>query len=74
MRSWREDIKSVLMKAGVECNPVTFLFVDTQIINEQQVEDLNSILNSGDVANIYQDADMEEIMNACKGDCIKKNL
>lgn len=74
MRSWREDIKTVLMKAGIECHPQTFLFVDTQIINEQQVEDLNSILNSGDVANIYQEADMEEINNACKGDCIKKNL
>ena len=38
------------------------------------LEDLNSILNSGDVTNIYQDKDMEEIMNQCKGDCAKKNL
>lgn len=34
MRSWREDVKNVLMKAGVDQQPVTFLFVDTQIINE----------------------------------------
>jgi len=29
MRSWREDIRSVLMVAGVENKPITFLFVDT---------------------------------------------
>ena len=34
MRSWREDIKVCLMMAGVEKKEVTFLFVDTQIINE----------------------------------------
>jgi dynein heavy chain len=29
MRSWREDVKKVLMIAGVENKGVTFLFVDT---------------------------------------------
>ena len=35
MKSWREDIKTVLMQAGVEKQETCFLFVDTQIINEQ---------------------------------------
>lgn len=34
MRDWRENVKTVLMMAGVEGKPTTFLFVDTQIINE----------------------------------------
>jgi len=34
MRSWRDDVKKALMMAGVENKPITFLFVDTQIINE----------------------------------------
>jgi len=29
MRSWREDLKKVLMMAGVENKGVSFLFVDT---------------------------------------------
>jgi dynein heavy chain len=29
MRSWREDVKKVLMMAGVENKGVSFLFVDT---------------------------------------------
>jgi dynein heavy chain, axonemal len=72
MRSWRDDCKKVLMMAGVENKPVSFLFVDTQIINEQMLEDLNGILNSGDVTGIYQEKDFEDIMNACKTDCMKK--
>ncbi|KAL4440889.1 hypothetical protein ABPG74_009302 [Tetrahymena malaccensis] len=74
MRSWRDDIKKCLMMAGVENKSLTFLFVDTQIINEQMLEDINNILNSGDVTNIYQEKDMEDIQNACKMDCIKKGL
>ena len=35
---------------------------------------MNNILNSGDVTGIYKSADEEEIRDACKGDCIKKNL
>lgn len=33
MKNWREDIKNILLLAGVENKAVTFLFVDTQIIN-----------------------------------------
>lgn len=47
--------------AGVENKPISFLFVDTQIINEQMLEDLNNVLNSGDVTNIYQEKDFEDI-------------
>ena len=74
MKNWREDIKDILLTAGVQNKPLSFLFVDTQIINEQMLEDINNILNSGDVANLYNEKDMEEIVANCKGDCAKKNL
>lgn len=32
MRQWRDDLKMILMTAGVENKATTFLFVDTQII------------------------------------------
>ena len=28
---WREDLKKVMMKAGLENNPMVFLFSDTQV-------------------------------------------
>ena len=38
------------------------------------LEDLNSILNSGDVTNLYNEKDNEDIIQACKNDCLKKGL
>ena len=74
MKVWREDVKKVLMLAGIDNKPVTFLFVDTQIISEQMLEDINNILNSGDVTNIYNEKDMEEIQGACKSECVRRGL
>uniref|UniRef100_A0A8V1A4F4 Dynein axonemal heavy chain 1 n=1 Tax=Gallus gallus TaxID=9031 RepID=A0A8V1A4F4_CHICK len=63
---WRDDVKKIMMKAGLESIPKTFLFVDTQIKNESFLEDINNLLNSGDVPNIYSADDEEQIMTAMK--------
>jgi len=74
MGKWRDDLKRCLMIAGVENKPVSFLFVDTQIINEQMLEDINNILNTGDVTNLYRNEDFDTIYNACRNDCVKKGI
>lgn len=33
MKSWREDIKKILMQTGLDNKQTSFLFTDTQIIN-----------------------------------------
>ena len=38
------------------------------------LEDINGILNSGDVTGIYNDKDMEDIITSCKSECVKKGL
>jgi dynein heavy chain len=38
------------------------------------LEDINNVLNSGDVTGIYQDKDFEDITQACKADTLKKGL
>jgi hypothetical protein len=35
MPNWREDAKKCLMQCGVDNKATTFLFVDTQVVNEQ---------------------------------------
>lgn len=74
MNEWRENVKECLMLAGVQNLPVVFLFNDTQIINETMLEDINSILNSGDVPNLYALEDQENIATACRPDCQKKRI
>lgn len=58
---WRDDVRKCLMKAGLENVPIVFLFADTQIKSEIFLEDLNNILNSGDVPNIYGIDDLDRI-------------
>ena len=43
----------MLIKAGVDGKQTVFLFSDNQIKEESFVEDINMILNTGDVPNIF---------------------
>jgi len=36
----------------VDRKPQSFLVVDTQLVDETQLEDLNNILNTGDIPNL----------------------
>ena len=42
------------MAAGLERKPVVFMLDDTQVVLETFLEDINSILTSGEVLNIYE--------------------
>ncbi|XP_076632445.1 dynein heavy chain 2, axonemal kl-2 [Colletes latitarsis] len=58
---FREDLKILYKKTGVENKPTTFLFNDTQVVEEQFLEVVNNILSTGEVANLYKSDEMEEI-------------
>ena len=58
---WRDDLKKCLKTAGLENQPIVFLFTDTQIVKEEFMEDINAVLNSGDVPNIYGGDEIEAI-------------
>lgn len=74
MNNWRDDVKKALMMAGAENKPTSFLFVDTQIINEQMLEDINNVLNGGDVPNLYKNEDFEPIFKVGKQMCMEKQM
>ena len=57
---WCDDLKRALLMAGLEGKPTTFLFVDTQIVWEGQLEDVNGILNAGDVPNLMDGPEEQE--------------
>ncbi|XP_078526452.1 dynein axonemal heavy chain 2 isoform X1 [Lissotriton helveticus] len=60
-QEFREDIKRLYRQTGVEDKPTVFLFNDTQIVDEAFVEDINNILSSGEVPNLYKADEFEEI-------------
>ncbi|XP_006892361.1 PREDICTED: dynein heavy chain 1, axonemal [Elephantulus edwardii] len=63
---WRDDVKKVLLKAGQQSLPITFLFSDTQIKSESFLEDINNILNSGDIPNLYSVDEQDQILNTMR--------
>jgi len=50
---WADDCKSILLQAGADDKPTTFLFTDTQIKYQRFLEDLNNMLNTGEVPNLF---------------------
>ncbi|XP_060028831.1 dynein axonemal heavy chain 3 isoform X1 [Erinaceus europaeus] len=62
---WREDLKKIMLQVGVATKCTVFLFSDNQIKDESFVEDINMLLNTGDVPNIFpadEKADLVEKM------------
>nr|XP_026485669.1 dynein heavy chain 3, axonemal [Vanessa tameamea] len=60
---WRDDIRKMLMKAGIIGKPLVFLFADNQIMYEGMVEDINMLLNTGDIPNLYGMDEKVEILD-----------
>ena len=63
MLDWKEDLKKLFLMAGVEGKQVVFLFNDTQIKFESMLEDINNILNNGEVPGLFGAEDMPQIID-----------
>ncbi|XP_013387188.1 dynein heavy chain 12, axonemal, partial [Lingula anatina] len=61
-QEWREDLKTVLKKAGGEGKPTTFLITDSQIKQESFLEDIDGLLNAGEVPNLFPPDEKAELM------------
>ncbi|ETL39916.1 hypothetical protein L916_08791 [Phytophthora nicotianae] len=61
---WRNDIKKVLQLSGLNNQPTVFLFSDTQIVEEAYLEDINGLLNTGEVANLWANDELVQMNEA----------
>ncbi|KAL3855114.1 hypothetical protein ACJMK2_014343, partial [Sinanodonta woodiana] len=58
---WREDLKHILRKSTETDNHGVFLFSDSQIKQESFLEDINNLLNAGEVPNLFALDEKQEI-------------
>lgn len=63
VKEWREDFKTMLNKISASPNPAVFVMNDSQMKEETFVEDINSILNSGEIPNLYTPEEQMDICN-----------
>lgn len=55
-------MRTLLKRAGLDAKPQVFLFTDSQIKDEAFIEDINMILNTGDVPNLFAGEEKAEIL------------
>ncbi|KAI9333781.1 dynein heavy chain and region D6 of dynein motor-domain-containing protein [Zopfochytrium polystomum] len=65
---WRDDLKKILLTAGADNRKTVFLFPDTQIKEESFIEDVNNLLNAGDVPNLFAVDERQNIIERCMND------
>ncbi|KAL3286288.1 hypothetical protein HHI36_000797 [Cryptolaemus montrouzieri] len=63
LNEWRDDIKKVLKESGGAGRNCTFLISEGQIKEEVFLQDIDCLLNSGEVPNIYQIDEKQEILD-----------
>jgi hypothetical protein len=59
---WQEDLKTC-KTLGIHNKKVVFTFADKDIKDEVLFEDINSILNVGELTSLFNIEDMEEIQH-----------
>lgn len=61
---FREDIKGMMMNVARNVGRGhVFLFSDTQLVKDSFLEDINNILNTGEVPNLFASEEQEEIIS-----------
>ena len=61
-------LQTMLKSAGCQMKPTVFLLTDTQIKEESFLEDVDSLLNTGEVPNLFavdEKAELNEVMQLC---------
>jgi dynein heavy chain len=61
--AWREDLKKIFRSAGVSNKRVVFMFTDSQIKFSSMLEDINNILNTGEVPNLFPSDELQQVLD-----------
>ncbi|KAG6451921.1 hypothetical protein O3G_MSEX007393 [Manduca sexta] len=74
VKDFREDLKVLYTACGVDCKKTTFIFCDTQIVEETFTEIINNLLSSGEVTNLYKPDEFEDIKSSLEKPMKAANL
>ncbi|XP_076108254.1 dynein axonemal heavy chain 10-like isoform X2 [Mytilus galloprovincialis] len=69
--SFRDDLKVLYNKLGIENKKVVFLFTDQHVAEEGFLELINNMLTSGMVPALYADDEKEAILSGIRDEAVK---
>ncbi|XP_067084612.1 dynein axonemal heavy chain 10 [Osmerus mordax] len=69
--TFREDLKLLYLKLGIENKKTVFLFTDAHVAEEGFLELINNMLTSGMVPALFPDEEKESILNQLRDEALK---
>ncbi|RKP19583.1 hypothetical protein ROZALSC1DRAFT_28837, partial [Rozella allomycis CSF55] len=72
--NWNDDMKKMIMAAGVENKKCVFLFSDSQIKDESFIEDVNTLLNAGEIPNLLASDERANVIERVRGDALSEGV
>ncbi|KPI87221.1 putative dynein heavy chain [Leptomonas seymouri] len=66
MTEFHDSLKKILLESACHDKPVLFFLSDTQLVKEEMLEDINNLLNTGEVPNLMQSDDIDQIVEAVR--------
>ena len=71
---FHEDIKKLYIQAGVDNQKTIFLFTDSQVKETSFLEDINNILSSGVVPNLFPEEEKAAIYDGVRSRAVKAGV
>ena len=62
-KEWKEDLFKMMKRTAIKNKSVVFLFDDQHILQESFLEDVNNLLNSGEIPNLLGKDELDEVNN-----------
>ncbi|XP_029909103.1 dynein heavy chain 10, axonemal [Myripristis murdjan] len=69
--NFREDLKTLYLKLGIENKKMVFLFTDAHVAEEGFLELINNMLTSGIVPALFPDDEKESVLNQLRDEAMK---
>ncbi|KAG5509761.1 hypothetical protein GH5_05627 [Leishmania sp. Ghana 2012 LV757] len=66
IEEFRDEVRKALLDSGARGKEVAFLISDPQLVHSEMLEDINNLLNTGEVPGMMGLEDMETIVRCCR--------
>lgn len=62
IQDWKDQLKKLARRVGVEAKQTIFLLKDSEIVSDQFLEDVNNLLNNGEVPNLFANEEFKALI------------
>lgn len=71
---FRADLRKVMVAAGAHDEKMCFIFDESNVLDSNFLELMNTLLASGDVPGLFEGDDLTQLLGACREACSKRGI